>query len=335
MDFGRHRTGRKRWPLLGLGIGGGAATAAIVALAIGLTQTAGGQACAAALSAAGAVSGIATHYELQPGQGNCSFPFPPGGGLYVAMSPPEYDNAAPCGSWLEVTGPDGSVRVEVADQCPPCAAGHIDLSATAFSAIAPLSAGLVSVSYQTIADPPLPGPLQVLVKDGSSQYWLALLIVNSGNALASVQVENSAGGWTDLARASYNYWIAQSGAGPGPFTVRVTDTLGHQVTVSGVSLEPGVVQDTGAWMYGAGATTAPATTAPATSPGASPGSPGSTPSPGPSSVRPGPAGGAAGRRRAATDAGASAAPQQAAAPAVARVPSGWPIPHSPSAGPTC
>ncbi len=197
--------------MLGLGLGGAAVAAAVVAVAIAVTQVAGGQACASAVSAAsavssaGAVSGIATHYVLQPGEGNCSFPFPPGGGLYVALSPSEYGNAAPCGSYLEVSGPDGSVRVEVADQCPPCAAGHIDLSATAFAAIAPLSAGLVSVSYQTIADPPLPGPLQVLVKEGSSQYWLGLLIINTGNALASVQVENQPDGWTDLSRASFNY----------------------------------------------------------------------------------------------------------------------------------
>jgi expansin len=260
MNDGRHRTGRRRWPLLT--IGGAAIAAAVVAVAVGLTQVAGGQACASAASAAGTVSGVATHYTLQPGQGNCSFPFPPGGGLYVALSPSEYDNAAPCGSYLEVTGPDGSVRVEVADQCPPCAAGHIDLSAAAFADIAPLSAGLVSVSYRVIADPPLPGPLAVRVKEGSSRYWLALLILNTGNPLAAVQVETAAGGWTDLVRASFNYWIAQSGAGPGPFTIRLTDTLGNQVTVSDVRLEPGVVEDTGAWMYGAGATTAVTTDRP-------------------------------------------------------------------------
>ena len=110
---------------------------------------------------------------------------PPGDGLYVALSPSEYDNAAPCGSYLEVS--------------------------------------------QVIADPPLPGPLALRVKEGSSQYWLALLVMNTGNPLAAVQVRTPSGGWTDLARASFNYWIARSGAGPGPFTVRLTDTLGHQV----------------------------------------------------------------------------------------------------------
>jgi expansin (peptidoglycan-binding protein) len=263
MPYGRHRHGSRgthgsaRWPLLGLGLGGGAVAAAVVATAVGLTQVAGGQACASALSpASGVISGTATHYVLQSGTGNCMFP-PPADGLYVALSPSEYDNAAPCGSYLNVTGPDGSVRVEVFDQCPPCAAGHIDLSETAFAKIAPLAAGLVSVSYQSIADPPLPGPVGLRVKEGSSQYWLALLVMNAGNPVASVAVRGPSGGWQDLARASFNYWIAASGAGPGPLRVRVTDTLGHQVTAHGIAIEPGVVEATGVWMYSGGSTPPP------------------------------------------------------------------------------
>ena len=284
MPYGRHRhgirgiRGNARWPLLGLGLGGGAVAAAVVATAVGLTQVAGGQACASVrIPAGGVTSGIATHYVLQSGTGNCMFT-PPADGLYVALSPSEYDNAAPCGSYLEVRGPDGSARVEVFDQCPPCAAGHIDLSETAFAKIAPLNAGLVSVSYETIADPPLPGPVALRVKEGSSQYWLALLVMNAGNPVASVAVRGPSGGWQDLARASFNYWIVASGAGPGPLSVRVTDTLGHQVTAHGIAIEPGVVQGTGEWMYSGGSTpppptftpSAPASSAPASSAPATP-----------------------------------------------------------------
>ena len=107
--------------------------------------------------------------------GNCSYPSPPAGQLYVALPPSEYGGSAACGSYLQVSGPDGSVTVEVVDQCPECQAGHIDLSEQAFAKIAPLSAGLVPVTYRTIADPPLPAPLSMLVKAGSSAYYLALL----------------------------------------------------------------------------------------------------------------------------------------------------------------
>jgi expansin (peptidoglycan-binding protein) len=267
MMTGRHSHRSARWPLIGLG--GGGAVAAVIAVVVVFGQVSGGEACASPLSAAGVIAGTATHYVLS-GAGNCSFPTPPADGLFVALSPAEYDGAAACGGYLEVSGPDGSVRAEVIDQCPPCASGHIDLSEAAFSRIAPLSAGLVSVTYQAVADPPLAGPVSLQVKEGSSQYWLALLAMNTGNALASVQVESASGGWRDLARADYNDWIASSGAGTGPFTVRLTDTAGHQVTVHDIMLDPGVVQDAGTWMYGAGTVTAtpgPVTSSPATKAG--------------------------------------------------------------------
>ena len=256
--------------MLGFGLGGAAVAAAVVALAVGMSQAMGTRACAAVFPAAdaaqaqqaGEVSGTATHYVLQA-LPNCSYPTPPADQLFVALSPDEYDNAAPCGSYLEVHGPGGSVRVEVIDQCPGCGDGHIDLSETAFSALAPLNQGVVDVTYQTLVNPSLPGPISLVVKEGSSPYWLALLAMNTGNALASVQVRSaSGGGWYSLVRASYNYWIAQSGAGAGPFTVRLTDTQGHVATVPGIALSPGAVQGTGTWMYGAGATTEPASTQP-------------------------------------------------------------------------
>jgi len=246
-----------RWPLLGLGAG--AAAAAVIALAIGPGQAASGPEDTVALSAAQSAapvasvasnSGIATHYVLQAGGGNCSYPGPPASHLFVALSAPEYDGAAPCGSYLLVKGPRGSVRVEVIDQCPECKAGHIDLSEPAFAKLAPLVKGIIGVSYHTIANPPLPAPVAFLVKNGSSRYWLALIVMNTGNAIASVQLETAPGRWLKLAHANWNAWIAQHGAGPGPYTVRVTDKLGHQVTIHDVALKPGAVQRTKTWMYG-------------------------------------------------------------------------------------
>jgi hypothetical protein len=265
-----HRRPRSRWHLLGLGAGGGIAVLAAVVLALGIGQAAGSRACASVMSgtaAGGAGSQTATHYALT-GLPNCGYS-PPADGLFVALPAAEYASAAGCDGYLEVSGPGGSVRVKVIDQCPECAAGHIDLSETAFARLAPLSAGLINVSYTQLANPALPGPVSVEVKQGSSQYWLALLADNTGNPLTAVQVETSSG-WLSLARASYNYWIAPSGAGQGPFTVRLTDTQGHRVTVSGITLSPGAVQSTGTWMYGAGAGPAPATSAPGASPAVTP-----------------------------------------------------------------
>jgi expansin (peptidoglycan-binding protein) len=322
MVSGRHSHRGARWPLLRLGLGGGGAAAAVIVVAVGIGQVTGGRACASAVPAVsgvsgpGAVAGTATHYVLS-GTGNCSYPSPPANGLYVALSPSEYDGAAACGGYVQVSGPDGSVSAEVIDQCPPCASGHIDLSEAAFSRIAPLSAGLVSVTYRSVADPPLPAPVSLRIKEGSSPYWLALLAMNTGNPLALVQVETASGSWRDLVRADYNYWLASSGAGPGPFTVRLTDTVGHQITVHDVTLDPGVIQDTGTLMYGAGTVTAPA--APVTMAGV------------PASSRP------ARRQRVSAPAAARSATARPAAP---RVPAQVPAPQahaqrSPSTAPSC
>ncbi|WP_222849746.1 expansin EXLX1 family cellulose-binding protein [Trebonia kvetii] len=193
---------------------GGGIAAAVIALTAGLCVP-GSPAGAATLPAVGSASGIATHYVLQSGGGNCSYPGPPANHMFVALSAAEYHGAAPCGSYLQVKGPHGSVRVEVIDQCPECKSGHIDLSEAAFAKLAPLRAGIIKVSYHTISNPPLPGPVGFLVKNGSSRYWLALVVMNTGNAIASVQLKTSAGHWLKLTHANWNAWIAQQGAGPG------------------------------------------------------------------------------------------------------------------------
>ncbi len=274
---------KRRRRLLGIELGGAAVFCAIaVAVAVGISQAASSPACASVWAVPAAAqhpgralapgsplaqtSGEATHYVLQTGDGNCSYPDVGAGQLYVALSPGAYGSAAACGSYLRVTGPDGSVTAEVVDQCPECQAGHIDLSEAAFARIAPLAAGLVPVTYHTIADPPLPAPLSMRVKEGSSAYWLALLPIGTGNALTSVQVSSPAHGWQDLAHASYNYWLATSGMGAGPFTVRLTDVLGNQATLTGITLTPGAVQATGTSMYGAGSVPAPAAPAASTAP---------------------------------------------------------------------
>ncbi|HEY2128928.1 MAG TPA: expansin EXLX1 family cellulose-binding protein [Streptosporangiaceae bacterium] len=263
----RHpRPGRRKLPGWGLGAASACAAAAVVAIAVGISQAIASPACAAVAgpttpASTAQTSGEATHYVLTPGDGNCSYPGLPNGGLFVALSPSEYAGSAACGSYVEVTGPGGSVTAEVVDQCPPCQAGHVDLSEQAFQRIAPLSAGEVPVTYHTIVDPPLPGALSVLVKTGSNPYYLALLPIGAGNALASVQVSSPAHGWQQLTRTSYGYWLAAAGLGAGPFTVRLTDSAGHQATLTGITLSPGAIQPTSVPMYGTAAAMAPASPA--------------------------------------------------------------------------
>lgn len=244
-----------RGPLRFVVPGGAVAVAAVATAVVLLVQTSGA-ACAAPPPRA-AAAGKATNYAADGG-GNCSFDRV-SAPLVVALGPAEYRAGAACGSYLDVTGPKGTVRVKVSDQCPECPAGHLDLSREAFERIGTLSAGIIAVTYGAVADPAVPGPLTVRVKEGSSRYWLAVRLDNHGNALRAVEVRTD-GGWQALGRTDYNYWIRESGAGPGPFTLRITDATGRQATVSGVTLSPGTVQRTGVSMY-SGAVAAPARSA--------------------------------------------------------------------------
>jgi expansin (peptidoglycan-binding protein) len=222
-----------RW----LAAGGAVVLAAVIGA--GLLLQNGGAACAAPPSTS-AGHGKATFYDLGgSGSGNCSFPSVPADDLYVALGPDQYSGSAACGTYLDVTGPKGKVRVKVTDSCPECAAGHLDLSRTAFKKIADEVAGIVPITYRTVRAPTVPGRISVTVKSGSSQYWLAVLIDNHGTQLASVKVAGHG-----AQRADYNYWIIESGAGNGPFKIKITDGYGATTTLTGIKLSPGKTQRT-------------------------------------------------------------------------------------------
>ncbi|MEE3919923.1 hypothetical protein V2I01_21435 [Micromonospora sp. BRA006-A] len=75
-------------------------------------------------------------------------------------------------------------------------------------------AGVVKVSYRAVVNPRLSGPLTFRMKEGSSQWWFAVLVGDHGNPLRSVEVRQN-GSWRAAQRQDYNYWLIASGAGPG------------------------------------------------------------------------------------------------------------------------
>ena len=245
-------TGHRRRPNLArwLAAGGAVALAGLVGVALLLQNS--GSACAAPPSAS-AAKGQATFYDLGgDGTGNCSFPKSPADDLFVALGPSQYSAAAACGTYLDVTGPKGKVRVKVTDSCPECAPGHLDLSRTAFKKIADEVDGLVPITYKTVAAPTVPGPLAATIQSGSSQYWLSILIDNHGTQLESVQVAGPSGSFHQAKRADYNFWIIESGLGSGPFKVKIIDVYAHTATLTGIKLAPGKVQSTSARLASTG-----------------------------------------------------------------------------------
>ena len=176
-------------------------------------------------------AGDATYYDAD-GSGSCSFD-PGRDPMVAAMNDPDYANAAWCGGCVEVTGPEGTVIVRIVDRCPGCASGDLDLSREAFAMIAPIEQGRVPITWRPVACR-VGGPIEYRFKDGSNEWWTAIQIRNHRYPIARVAARDAAGAWNDIPREDYNYFVAASGLGPGPYALRVTDDRGHTLEDTGI-----------------------------------------------------------------------------------------------------
>ncbi|WAS96967.1 expansin EXLX1 family cellulose-binding protein [Nannocystis punicea] len=191
--------------------------------------TGGGQACESQDH-----EGKATYYAAD-GSGNCSFDANPGDDMVAAMNTPDYMASAVCGACVQIDGPDGQIVVRIVDRCPECESGHIDLDEDAFPMIADKDLGVVPITWRYVSCE-LDGPIVYRFKEGSSQWWTAVQIRNHRNAIAKLEFKNEDDAWQDVARLDYNYFVAEEGMGPGPYSFRVTDVHGNVLADEGVPL---------------------------------------------------------------------------------------------------
>jgi hypothetical protein len=233
--------------------------------------------------AGSAIQGQAVFYDPGLAAGSCGLgPFP-AGGWYASLPRRSYASGRACGSYVDVSGPAGTVRAEVVDVCPDCAAGTVDLSRAAFARIAAPRAGTVAVSYQPAVDPPLPGPLELRITAAGPPGPLAVQVLNHGNRLSSVAASGPGGRWHRLVPGADGYWTgslnaagaagrtpggvsaavggaaavpgsrgvaggAAGGAAGRRIRVRITDAEGHEVVLTGIPPRRTLVHAT-AWMY--------------------------------------------------------------------------------------
>lgn len=180
-------------------------------------------------------TGEGTYYNEADGGGNCGFDPTPGDLMVGAMNEAQYGMADLCGAYVELTGPRGTITIRIVDRCPECQVGDIDLSPAAFDRIAERIQGRVPISWRVIS-PPIAGAISFRFKDGSSQWWAGVQVINHRNPIAKFEYRDGAGQWVAVERVQYNYFIAPSGMGPGPFTFRVTDIYGNTIVNSAVPL---------------------------------------------------------------------------------------------------
>ncbi|WP_373046893.1 expansin EXLX1 family cellulose-binding protein [Vulgatibacter sp.] len=183
--------------------------------------------------------GIATYYEAD-GSGNCSFDAGPD--IHVAaLNAPQYADAGWCGACAAIEGPQGNVTVRIVDQCPECLAGHLDLHPEAFDRIADRVDGRVDIRWRFVTCP-VTENVRYRFKEGSSQWWTALQVLDHRLPIDTLAWWNGSA-WVDVPRASYNYFVAESGLGEPPYRIRLTAIDGQTLEDNLPSLQIGTIYE--------------------------------------------------------------------------------------------
>ncbi|KAJ4190926.1 hypothetical protein NW755_005141 [Fusarium falciforme] len=187
-----------------------------------------------------AKTGSSTFYGGNLAGGNCMFStYTLPSGIYgTAFSGAVWNNAASCGACIEVTGPSGTIKAMIVDQCPECEEGHLDLFPDAFTAVGGTD-GIVQTSYKFVSCG-ITSPLYLHNKEGTSQHWFSIQVVNANEPVTKLEVSTDGGStWQETERKDYNFFENSAGFGVDSVDVKITSKTGKTVTVSGVGVEAG------------------------------------------------------------------------------------------------
>lgn len=147
----------------------------------------------------------------------------------VAMNLEDYADARLAGAYLEVTGELGTINMLVTDLLPEGKKGDLDLYVDAFPLIAPVEKGRVPVSWKIVPlDIADKVPVSYRFKEGSSEYWCGVQLLNHRYPVAKLEYLNSDGEFVEIKRRRYNYFESME-MGPGPFTFKATDIYGQVI----------------------------------------------------------------------------------------------------------
>jgi expansin (peptidoglycan-binding protein) len=177
--------------------------------------------------------GQATTYSYTGG-GACTLDPIPAGTLTTAINAPQFYNSLLCGAYLEVNGPRGSAQVLVADLCPECQAGDLDLDLPAFQAITGASDGRYPITWRLIS-PPLSGTIGYRFQ-GSNPFFVKVQVINHRNPVYSIAMRDSTGAFVPFTRVADNFFQYSPTTALGPLTLRVTDIYSNTLIDSGIPI---------------------------------------------------------------------------------------------------
>jgi expansin (peptidoglycan-binding protein) len=184
-------------------------------------------------------SGVATFYDTD-GTGACGYDASPDP-LNAAMNVADFEGSQACGAYVLVQAANGaSVTVRITNLCPaPCRVGQLDLNPKAFDRLGARNLGEIPVTWKLVTSPS-PKQISLRYKDGSSQYWCGIQVIDHRNPVARLEVR-AGGAWKRLQRTDYNYFLSENGAGCGG-AVAITDVYGERLVVDPLPVKAGVTQ---------------------------------------------------------------------------------------------
>ena len=168
-----------------------------------------------------------------PGQGNCSYPVATLPDYVAAVDRDLYGQGAACGSCLEVWSSRGRVIATVVDQYPVAPGAHgnkISLSKAALLQVAPPGTSVASMNWRWVPCP-VSGPIMAALKNGSHQFYWAVMLKSAVNRV--VKVESLIGAdttWRAAKLENDGFFLGDSTTFGLPAQLRLTDTEGNTVT---------------------------------------------------------------------------------------------------------
>ncbi|KAB8302792.1 hypothetical protein EYC80_006137 [Monilinia laxa] len=236
-----------------------------LAVAAGILSVAQGAALAERAN-----SGKASTYGGNTQGGACSFSTYtlPSGVFGTALSSAFWDGSANCGRCVSITGPKGNkITAMITDLCPGgCAGYHLDLYTNAFTTLGSLSQGVLDVTWDYVKCP-ITTPLQLHNKEGVSQWWFSIQVVNAAEGVSKVEVSTNGGStWQPTTRKDYNFFENPSGFGTAKVDVKVTGISGSTVVVKNVAVTANSIFTASGNLGSNDAAVAPASSSPVAEP---------------------------------------------------------------------
>lgn len=184
--------------------------------------------------------GEGTHYGGVAGGagGHCGIPIESGDIYHCAMNHQQYAGSNACGSCVRILGPKGEVTLKVADECPECKFGDIDLTTAVYPQIAELKDGRVKIKWQYVPCP-LAKDIVLLFAPGSGPYYFKVQVRDSFYPIAKLEYRKQNGTYDSISRVVYNYFVKQEGidedkSKAGPYHFRFTSFTGQVIEVDSI-----------------------------------------------------------------------------------------------------